>query len=317
MRVSCIIPTYRQMDYLLETIKSVLVQGYPNIELIIADDASENFDELEIQKFIQNNKKENLKNFYIIQHEKNVGTVRNMNDALKKCSGEIIMPIASDDVFYNTDVIEKVVNRFKSEQCEVMSCSRQLCSNDMKHRIRLMPHPAYHNRLKKMNTAEKQFLSMAVGRSFELASGAAMYYKASYIMKNEYYDERYTLWEDGPFIAKTTRNGIKICMAYDIISILYRDGGISTSKNKEIPPKIYNDYCNIIKYEYLDYLDRFGVLNRRILKGKFVIQNNRDKITFGIIFKYPEAVINRYLIKISKGIDRLLYKVKKGKEQWF
>ena len=43
--VTCIIPTYRQMDYLLDSIKSVLLQDYPCIELIITDDASDNFNE--------------------------------------------------------------------------------------------------------------------------------------------------------------------------------------------------------------------------------------------------------------------------------
>ena len=42
-KVSVIILTYNQMDYLYDAIKSVLNQDYPNIELIVSDDASCNF----------------------------------------------------------------------------------------------------------------------------------------------------------------------------------------------------------------------------------------------------------------------------------
>lgn len=72
---------------------------------------------------------------------------------------------------------------------------------------------------------------MAMGQTYEFASGAALYYTKSYIEECSAYDESYLLWEDGPFLARATRNGVQVEMAYDIISILYRDGGISSAKN--------------------------------------------------------------------------------------
>ena len=60
--VTCIIPTYRQMDYLLDSIKSVLLQDYPCIELIITDDASDNFNEALIREQEQRAKETATKN---------------------------------------------------------------------------------------------------------------------------------------------------------------------------------------------------------------------------------------------------------------
>mgnify|MGYP000424525881 CR=1 FL=1 len=56
-KVSVIILTYNQMDYLYDAIKSVLNQDYPNIELIVSDDASCNFQKGMLEKFIEENKK--------------------------------------------------------------------------------------------------------------------------------------------------------------------------------------------------------------------------------------------------------------------
>lgn len=111
-KVSVIILTYNQMDYLYDAIKSVLNQDYPNIELIVSDDASCNFQKGMLEKFIEENKTDNIKNTIIIVNSSNVGTVKNINGALKKCTGDIIMPLASDDVFYDKTIVSKVVDRF-------------------------------------------------------------------------------------------------------------------------------------------------------------------------------------------------------------
>ena len=69
--VTCIIPTYRQMDYLLDSIKSVLLQDYPCIELIITDDASDNFNEALIKGvYINTNNSGNIINYEIIINKK-------------------------------------------------------------------------------------------------------------------------------------------------------------------------------------------------------------------------------------------------------
>lgn len=309
--VTCVIPTYKQMDYLMDSIESVMIQDYPNIELIITDDASENFDIKLVKEYIGRNNRGNIVNSEIIVNKKNVGTVRNMNGALKQAHGEIIIPLAADDIFYDEQVITNIVKRFEKNGCEIMSCSRLMFSNDMSQEIRLMPHVGYRNYIKKhMNTAEMQYKQMAFGRLFEFASGAALYYKTSLIKKLGWYDERYTLWEDGPLLAMCARNGVKIDMAYDIVSIKYRAGGISTKNKNNIPSKIQKDYCNLIKYEYLDYPNKFSEKEYRIIQGRWAIQKNLDSLNGKIILKYPEAVLNLIYLKVSRFMLRHMQKAK-------
>ena len=61
-RFSIILPHYNQATLINQAIKSVLSQEYYDIELIIIDDASNYFEVNKIKKFIELNKKSNLKN---------------------------------------------------------------------------------------------------------------------------------------------------------------------------------------------------------------------------------------------------------------
>ena len=59
-----------------------------------------------------------------------------------------------------------------------------------------------------MNTAQKQYKQMSLGRSYEFASGAALYYRTSLMKRLGWYDERYVLWEDGPLLARCARESL-------------------------------------------------------------------------------------------------------------
>lgn len=64
--VSAVIITYKQGDYLFDTIQSILFQNYPCIELIIADDGSPCFDEEKIKQYIHTNAADNIKSVKIL-----------------------------------------------------------------------------------------------------------------------------------------------------------------------------------------------------------------------------------------------------------
>lgn len=298
MKVSCVIPTYKKFEYLKEAIDSVIIQTFPEIELIVTDDASDNINEDEIRCYVEENKKCNITSFKLIKHSSNVGTVRNMNLAVSISSGDIIVPLAADDKFASEDVVAQIVKRFDESKCNVLVCSRILCSEDMKTRYRLMPCPSYVSYINKhFDTAHSQFTHLALGDIMEFASGSSMYYTRAFFDSVGGYDERYRLWEDGPFIAKVTREGNRIETAYDIVSILYRDGGISSKTQKTGPLSAINlDYCRAIVNEYLAYPENFSHHQIRIMKGQYAIME-RGEMTLGCVVRYPEAVMHIYLRK--------------------
>ena len=97
---SVIILTYLQRHFIEECIDSVLMQDYPNIELvvcddcsadfdtqevIVSDDGSDNFPEEAVNEYIACNKSSNIKSVKIHREESNVGTVKHLNHAVKIC----------------------------------------------------------------------------------------------------------------------------------------------------------------------------------------------------------------------------------------
>jgi len=89
-----------------------------------------------------------------------------------------------------------------------------------------------------MKTAKQQFLRITEGRAYNFASG----YNTEFLKSMGGFDEQYTLWEDGPFLNKMTRNGFAVDFEYDIVYIKYRTGGISINKNRLLvrDEQIYN-----------------------------------------------------------------------------
>ena len=88
-KISIITPNYNYGHFLEETIRSILLQGYPNLEYIVIDGGS-NDNSVEIIK-----KYEKWVNYWV--SEKDKGQVNAINKGLKKCTGEIFNWINSDD----------------------------------------------------------------------------------------------------------------------------------------------------------------------------------------------------------------------------
>lgn len=300
MIITSIILTYKKLEFLYDAINSVLMQEYPKIDLIISDDGSPNFNRENIIKYINQNKSSNIIRTTIITRQKNIGTVRNLNEAINKSIGDIIMPLAADDIFYDKTVMRQVAIKFCDEECNVLSCSRYKYTEDLKKPIRLMPHVGYRKKIEKnLSTASQQYKELALGRALEFASGATLYYRTSFIKAKGLYDTRYILWEDGPFLARITRDGEKVRTAYDIIAIKYRAGGIS-EKHQKKPSKIHTDYINAIKYEYLNYNEHFDLRHIKIIRGRLAMLENYNRLSLNIVFNYPETILNLLYVKLIK-----------------
>lgn len=98
--VSVIIIGYDNFDFLFEAVESVLRQDYPNIELIISNDGSPDFDGRALSDYISAHKRDNIKNIILNQNPENLGTVRHLNVAFPMATGEYITYFAADDAMY-------------------------------------------------------------------------------------------------------------------------------------------------------------------------------------------------------------------------
>ncbi len=90
-KISIVTPSFNQGIYLEKTIRSVLLQGYPNLEYIIIDGGSTDQSVAVIKKY------ERLIDFWV--SEKDRGQSHAINKGLAKTSGELLGWLNSDDYY--------------------------------------------------------------------------------------------------------------------------------------------------------------------------------------------------------------------------
>ena len=103
-KVSVIIPTYNQRDFVRETIDSVLAQTYNNIEIIVTDDGSIDGTREIIQEYASQYP-EKIKPVY---SEKNTGIAANINRGLAVRTGEFIAWLGGDDIMLPEKIQKQV-----------------------------------------------------------------------------------------------------------------------------------------------------------------------------------------------------------------
>ncbi len=104
-KISVVTPSYNQGQFLEETIRSVLLQGYPNLEYIIIDGGSTDESVEIIQKY------EKYLSYWI--SEKDRGQSHAINKGFAKSTGDILCWLNSDDLF-KPNALKCVVQTLKN-----------------------------------------------------------------------------------------------------------------------------------------------------------------------------------------------------------
>ena len=92
--VSVIVPTYNNESKIFDTIKSIIAQDYPNIEIIVVNDASSDATE----SVARNALKDCGREFSIIEHKENRGVSAARNTGLDAARGEYVWFCDGDDL---------------------------------------------------------------------------------------------------------------------------------------------------------------------------------------------------------------------------
>lgn len=94
LKVSIITPSYNSEKFVLDTIKSILLQTYKDWELLIIDDCSKDSTIQVVEAFIKC-----YKNIRLIKLEKNSGPAIARNTGIKAAKGKYIAFLDSDDLW--------------------------------------------------------------------------------------------------------------------------------------------------------------------------------------------------------------------------
>ncbi len=121
MQLSVILVNYNYSRYVGQAAEAILRQDYPNVELMIIDDASTDDS---VDKIFQVLQKYKNKDIQFLRHKKNQGMHFSFNEAISLLSGDCIYMAASDDLII-PGFFDKAMSAFKKYP-EIGLCSSKL-----------------------------------------------------------------------------------------------------------------------------------------------------------------------------------------------
>lgn len=154
--VSVIILSYRNIKGIFDSLDSILMQTYPEIEIIISDDGTPDFEKSEegILSYINKKESSNIKNIVINAIKINGGTVKNINSAIKKASGEYIKVLASEDCLACADALEQYVAFMEKEDMLIAFAKMRGITLSGEYRDELLACESNYGLLKKYTIEE-------------------------------------------------------------------------------------------------------------------------------------------------------------------
>ena len=244
--VSVIIPTYNSEKTISDTINSILIQTYSNIEVLITDDNSSD----KTVKLIEKIKKSD-KRIKLFRFRENFGAGVARNNSIKKAIGKYIAFCDSDDL-WKIDKLEKQIQFMKKNKLYFTFSSYDVI-NEAGEFIRVVSAPKY---LTYSDLLKNNYIG-CVTAIYDSEKLGKMY--MSSIRKRQ----DWTLWLRIMKILKTTL-GQDESLAY------YRDRSNSISSNK----------IQMIKYNWKVYKDEldFGNLLSFLLLLRFLYYYFKKKI---------------------------------------
>lgn len=108
--ITVVVPSYNEEpEVLYDSIESIYNQKFKDLEIIIVDDGSSNFDELNEKVY----KKFNHGRLRLIRSKKNVGKRNAQKLAFDEAKGDIIVTVDSDTILRSSTILNKIIRRFK------------------------------------------------------------------------------------------------------------------------------------------------------------------------------------------------------------
>ncbi len=250
---------YRNWEYMVETIDSILNQDYERIQLVVSDDGSDGFPEDYFRHYILENRKDNLVDFTVRHSEKNEGTVKHLNHVVDAVNGEYVMFMAADDALDNPHVFTQYAEAFRKEGDNCMAIMAQTAIYDEKLKT-LKGYYVYPKVIEAINNTGKN--NELIKELFFLPCIPTTSIVLRHKTLDQYgpFDTEYSLMEDYPFHIKLAQEQV-IMRFGNFVGARHRDGGIShgavnaLSKSKEM----YINDCIRARTKSLDIMDQYQV----------------------------------------------------------
>ncbi len=263
---SVVVMSYNRGELWKQAVDSILSQDYPEIELVLADDGSEDFDKAEAERYIREHAGKSLKGFVVLADGVHVGTVANLRRAHGHCTGRYLTHIAGDDAYADGGVLSRYAEALEKKQAEVLGVygDSLLCDEELEP-----TGESYFDREEalRLNGCSADELFKKLADRCCIPMGATAFIREEFLAQGDF-DERYRLIEDWPFFVRTACGGRRY-IYIESPALLYRAGGVSRSDGTHPAyPGCCADHLKIYESEIIPNLWR---LNREERLNRYFI----------------------------------------------
>lgn len=199
-KVSIITVVYNGVEYIEQTIQSVINQSYKNLEYIIIDGGSTDGTQEIIKKYEQNI------TYWV--SEKDAGMYHAMNKGWQKATGDIIGILNADD-YYLDGVIQKVVTAFENQNAAIV----------------------FGGMTKLRKIGKKNFFKEISPNLSMMEQTMGIFHPSTFILRKVYeelggYNEKYKLSSDYDFLLRAYKKSIQFYEIKESL-VVFRIGGVS------------------------------------------------------------------------------------------
>lgn len=306
--------TYMQRHLIEECLESIIKQNYPNIEIVVCDDDSADFNEENVRAFIESNRKKNIKNVVVYKQSQNVGTVNNATKAIELSSGVYFKLHAGDDMLYDQNVLQDIADEFGHPEINLIAARSVACQQDGTMTDHY--YPSWEALTSLIDAgAEKQFELIGTQTWGEFINAPAVFWRRSFFDQMGGFDPSYRYTEDWPMWLKITGSGHQITGLKKVTTI-YRYGGISNDSsalNMSLGSAHYQECIRMIQEMVLPKFEAEGK-KIKIFRAKQCIRciqariiSESDWSHWNVLQKFSWRVRNLKMITISWAYRRKKY----------
>lgn len=126
-KVSIIIPTYNRPTRLKRALRSIASQQYPNIEIVVVDDASED----PVLPIVNEVRDEKEMDIQVLRHSENKGASAARNTGIRNSKGDFLAFIDDDDIWYPDKITKQVESlTAASDDTGLVYCEMDIINED-------------------------------------------------------------------------------------------------------------------------------------------------------------------------------------------
>ncbi|MEG0617048.1 MAG: glycosyltransferase [Oscillospiraceae bacterium] len=298
-----IIAHFNQLNLLQNAVNSVLCQKYPRIELVIADDCTEGFNEVNVRAEIKT-AGTGVENIVISRNTSNLGTVASLNNAIMKSSGEYLLMFAADDALEDSTVLSKFAQGLDADRGAAAMFARCMEYDiNLENIISDYYYPRDKSKELGKLCAKEQNERLSMGCLISI--GATAFRRCE--LEAKPFNERYKYIEDWPLFLMLTRQG-KALRYLDFVALRHRAGGVSRQGDTlSAAGRICNiEFVNILEREVLPYIKDMCLEAQTniITRYEQALADTLSRIGafehlsyFKLFFMYPKLMLKRAIWK--------------------